>query len=96
MSRVCELSGVGVMSGHKVSHSERKTKRKFLPNLRSVSLFSEALGAAYKFRVTARALSSVEKLGGLDDYLLNTKDCVLSKDALCVKKSVKKASSQKN
>lgn len=89
MSRLCELSGVGVMSGNKVSHSQRKTKRKFLPNLRRVSLTSELLGLEYKFRITARALRSVEVHGGLDGYLLNTKDTVLSGEALSVKKTIK-------
>jgi len=90
MSRLCELSGVGVLSGNNVSHSQRKTKRKFLPNLRRVSLVSEALASSHKFRVTARALRSVEVHGGLDGYLMNTSDSVLSKDALDVKKRVKK------
>lgn len=89
MSRLCELSGVGVMSGNKVSHSQRKTKRKFLPNLRRVSLTSEVLKQQYKFRITARALRSVEVHGGLDGYLLHTNDSVLSSDALSIKKSIK-------
>lgn len=89
MSRLCELSGVGVMSGNKVSHSQRKTKRKFLPNLRRVSLTSEVLKQQYKFRITARALRSVEIHGGLDGYLLRTNDSVLSSDALSIKKSIK-------
>lgn len=89
MSRLCELSGVGVMSGNKVSHSQRKTKRKFLPNLRRVSLASEVLKQQYRFRITARALRSVEIHGGLDGYLLNTNDSVLSSDALSIKKNIK-------
>lgn len=94
MSRLCELSGVGVMSGNKVSHSQRKTKRKFLPNLRRASLASDVLGSTHKFRVTARALRSVEVYGGLDGYLLNTNDEFLSKDALSIKKNIKKLLSQ--
>jgi large subunit ribosomal protein L28 len=91
MSRVCELSGVGVQSGHKVSHSERKTKRKFLPNLQNVTLASDALNTNFKFRVVASMLKSIEVKGGLDNYLLNATDTKLSKDALIVKKKVKAA-----
>ncbi len=91
MSRVCELSGVGVQSGHKVSHSERKTKRKFLPNLQNVTLASDALKANFKFRVVASMLKSIEIKGGLDNYLLNATDTKLSKGALTIKKKVKAA-----
>lgn len=89
MSRLCELSGVGVMSGNNVSHSHRKTRRKFLPNLRKVSLASDVLANSYSFRVTARALKTVEIHGGLDGYLLKTKDSVLSKTALGIKTKIK-------
>ncbi|MCC2647075.1 MAG: rpmB [Rickettsiaceae bacterium] len=91
MSRVCELSGVGVQSGHKVSHSERKTKRKFLPNLQRVTLSSDALNANFRFRVTASMLKSIEVKGGLDNYLMNASDSLLSKHAQLVKKKVKSA-----
>jgi large subunit ribosomal protein L28 len=89
MSRVCELSGVGVMSGHKVSHSEHKTNRKFLPNLRRVTLSSDALGSSHRFRIIARVLKSIEIHGGLDGYLLKAKDCCLSKTAAALKKRIK-------
>ena len=89
MSRVCELSGVGVMSGNNVSHSQRKTKRKFLPNLRNVFLSSEALGVRHKFRIVARMLKTLEVHGGLDNYLLNTRDCCLSQTALDFKRRIK-------
>lgn len=95
MSRVCELSGVGVMSGHKVSHSQIKTKRKFLPNLRNVFLSSEILGVRRKFRVLARMLRTIEVYGGLDNYLLKTKDSLLSSTALEIKKRIKTLQSPK-
>lgn len=94
MSRLCELSGVGVMSGNNVSHSQRKTRRRFLPNLRRVSLASDVLGAEYRLRVAARALRSVEMHGGLDGYLLKTDDVLLSKNALSIKKSIKNIMNQ--
>ena len=70
MSRRCELTGKGPMVGHKVSHSNRKTKRRFLPNLRNVTLISEALGRSVKLRVSANALRTVDHRGGLDAFLL--------------------------
>lgn len=90
MSRVCELTGKGVLSGHKVSHSNHKTKRKFLPNLVNVSLLSDALGRSVKLRVSANALRTVEHRGGLDAFLAKASECELSRDALKVKKELSK------
>lgn len=88
MSRICELTGKSVMSGHKVSHSERKTNRKFLPNLHAVTLSSETLNASYSFRICARALKTVEIKGGLDAFLLNAKKALLSKKAQILQKQI--------
>lgn len=90
MSRVCELTGKAVLSGHKVSHSNRKTKRKFLPNLVNVSLLSDTLGRSVKLRVSANALRTVEHRGGLDAFLAKAADAELSRDALKVKKNLAK------
>ncbi|AGA65121.1 LSU ribosomal protein L28p [Liberibacter crescens BT-1] len=78
MSRICELTGKTVMSGHKVSHANNKTKRKFLPNLCNVTLMSDILGQSYQLRISAAALRSVEHNGGLDNFLLKTKENSLS------------------
>lgn len=86
MARVCELTGKSVMSGNNVSHAVNKTRRRFLPNLQSVSLPSEKLGKALKFRVSASALRSVEHVGGIDAFLLKAKDTQLSKTARQYKK----------
>lgn len=90
MSRVCELTGKAVLSGHKVSHSNRKTKRKFLPNLTNVTLLSDQLGRGVKLRVSTNALRTVEHRGGLDAFLMKASDCELSRDALKVKKELQK------
>jgi large subunit ribosomal protein L28 len=90
MARRCELTGKDVMSGHKVSHSNRKTKRKFLPNLTNVSLISDALGRTVKLRVAASALRTVEHRGGLDGFLAKSHDEELSRDALKVKRDIAK------
>ncbi len=92
MARRCELTGVGPMVGHNVSHSNRKTKRVFLPNLCNVTMHSDRLGKGFKFRVTAAALRTVDHVGGLDAYLAKAGDGVLSKAALKVKRELVKAS----
>ena len=90
MSRVCELTGTGPMVGHNVSHSNIKTKRRFMPNLVNVTLHSEALDQKFSMRVAAKALRTVDKLGGLDAYLAKAKDDVLSDKALKIKKNIAK------
>lgn len=91
MSRRCELTGKGPMSGNNVSHANNKTKRRFLPNLNDVTLASEALGRSFKFRISASALRSVDHRGGLDAFLAKAKDDELSPAALKVKKEIAKA-----
>ena len=91
MSRRCELTGKGPMSGHNVSHANNKTKRRFLPNLQDVSLQSEALGRSVKLRVSSAALRSVDHRGGLDAYLARAKDDELSSNAQKIKREIAKA-----
>ena len=90
MSRRCELTGKAVLSGHLVSHSNRKTKRKFLPNLCNVTLVSDALQRSVRLRVTAHALRSVEHRGGLDAFLAKAKAEELSTGALAIKREIEK------
>ncbi|MFK7870464.1 MAG: 50S ribosomal protein L28 [Roseobacter sp.] len=94
MSRVCELTGKGPMTGNNVSHANNKTRRRFLPNLNDVSLQSESLGRAFKLRISAAALRSVDHRGGLDKFLAKAKDTELSTNALKIKKAIAKASVQ--
>jgi large subunit ribosomal protein L28 len=93
MARRCELTGKGVQTGNNVSHANNKTRRRWLPNLNTVSLVSDALGRTVRLRISASALRSVEHRGGLDAFLLKAKDTELSKAALLVKKEVLKAQS---
>jgi large subunit ribosomal protein L28 len=89
MSRRCELSGVGPMIGHNVSHSNIKTKRRFLPALAETSLQSEALGQSFRLKVTNAVLRTLDYKGGLDVFLVGAKDEQLSARALKIKKQVK-------
>src|SRR5689334_3672632 len=90
MSRKCELTGKTAQVGHKVSHSNRKTKRRFLPNLLNVTVISDALGRSIRLRISANALKSVDHRGGLDAFLLAAKDQDLSPRALEIKRQVTK------
>lgn len=91
MSRVCELSGKGPMTGNKVSHANNKSRRRFLPNLNDVTLISDVLGQSFKFRISAAALRTVDHRGGLDAFLAKAKDDELSTSALKIKKDIAKA-----
>lgn len=91
MSRVCELSGKGPMSGNTVSHANNKSRRRFLPNLNDVTLISDVLGQSFKLRISAHALRSVDHRGGLDAYLKKARDTELSIRALKIKRDVEKA-----
>jgi large subunit ribosomal protein L28 len=90
MSRRCELTGKGAQTGHKVSHSNRKTKRRFLPNLCNVTLISDTLGRGVRMRVSANALKTVDRRGGLDAFLAKAKDDELSVKALDLKRQITK------
>jgi len=90
MSRRCELTGKGAQVGHKVSHSNRKTKRRFLPNLLNVTVMSDSLGRSVRLRVSANALKTIDHRGGLDAFLIKAKDAELSPRVLELKRQIKK------
>ncbi len=90
MSRRCELTGKSRQIGHKVSHSNRKTKRRFLPNLLNVTLISDALERSVRLRISANALKTVDHRGGLDAFLMQAKDAELSPRVLDLKRQIKK------
>jgi len=90
MSRRCELTAKGPQVGHKVSHSNIKTKRRFLPNLVNVTFLSDALAKPVRLRVSTNALKSVDHRGGLDAFLLKAKDAELSQKAVEIKRAIQK------
>src|SRR5437667_10185615 len=90
MSRRCELTAKGPLVGHTVSHSNIKTKRRFLPNLCNVTFISDALGKNVRLRVSTNAIKSVDHNGGLDAYLLKARADVLSPRALDLKRAIEK------
>jgi large subunit ribosomal protein L28 len=90
MSRRCELTGKSAQVGHTVSHSNIKTKRRFLPNLLNVTVISDALGRAVRLRISANALRTIDHRGGLDAFLLKAHNDELSTKALEIKRQVQK------
>jgi large subunit ribosomal protein L28 len=94
MSRICDLTGKGVVAGNNVAHSNTKTKRRFEPNLQSVTLASEALGCKLSLRIATSTLRTVQKRGGLDAFLLATDDAKLPPRARRIKRSIQRAHSK--
>ena len=94
MSRRCELTGKAVLSGHLVSHSNRKTKRKFLPNLVNVTLQSDVLERSVRLRVSANGLRTVEHRGGLDAFLAKAPEAELSPTLRVLKREIAKKRAQ--
>ena len=91
MSRVCELTGKGPMTGNNVSHANNRTRRRFLPNLNDVTLMSEALGRTVSLRVSSAGLRTVDHRGGLDGFMLKAKEADLSPKAAKIRRDIIKA-----
>jgi large subunit ribosomal protein L28 len=95
MSRRCELTAKAPLVGHRVSHSNIKTKRRFLPNLVNVTFLSEALARSVRLRVSTHALKSVDHRGGFDAFLLKARDSELSPKAVDIKREIEKKQAAK-
>lgn len=94
MSRRCDLLDTGPMSGNNVSHSNVKTRRRFEPNLCNVTLTSDTLQQKFKLRVTAATLRTVDFKGGLDTFLMGTKNAKLSDKAMKIKRALIKKTAE--
>jgi large subunit ribosomal protein L28 len=95
MARRCELTGKGVRSGHLVSHANNKKKRVFRPNLQTISLASETLGNDVSLKVSMNALRTIDRVGGLDAFLLKAKNANLSDKALRLKRQIARKQAKK-
>ena len=91
MARVCTVSGKKPHFGNKVSHALNRTRRRWQPNLQVCSFPSEILGKAVQLRLTANGIRTVEHNGGIDAWLLGTRNSRLSETALKVKKQLARA-----
>lgn len=96
MAKRCAITGKGVMTGNNVSHAHNKTRRRFLPNLQVVSIWSEALGQAVRLRLTTSAIRTIEHNGGLDAYLTSTAATKLPDEARKLKKRIERAAESKS
>lgn len=95
MSRRCQITGKGVLSGNNVSHANNRTRRRFLPNLQDASLLSDVLGQAVRMRLCARAIRTIEQKGGIDAYLLATPASRLTDDAKALKRRLLRAQAKR-
>jgi len=95
MARRCGITGKGVQVGNNVSHANNKTKRRFMPNLQTTRLLSDALGQQIRLRLSVNAIRTIEHNGGLDAYLLAMADNKLPTDARRLKRRIEKAAAAK-
>ncbi len=95
MSRHCQMTGKGVLSGNNVSHANNKTRRRYLPNLQETSLLSDALGTQVRVRLCTQALRTIEHNGGLDAFLLSTPNRNLPDTAQALKRRITRASAKR-
>lgn len=95
MSRRCQITGKGVLSGNNVSHANNKTRRRFLPNIQQSSMLSDILGTSVTMRLSTRGIRTVEHNGGIDAFLLSTSNTKLPEEALVIKRRIIKARDKK-
>jgi len=95
MSRRCEITGKGVLSGNNVSHANNKTRRRFLPNLQVTSLLSEALGQTVRLRLSTRAIRTIEHNGGIDAFLLGKNASKLTERGQELKRKITSAKAKR-
>jgi large subunit ribosomal protein L28 len=95
MSRRCQITGKGVLTGNNVSHANNKSRRRFLPNLQETSLLSDILGSSVRLRVSTNGIRTVEHNGGLDAFLLSTPNRKLPTEAQVLKRRILRARDKK-
>ena len=95
MSRRCEITGKGVLTGNNVSHANNKSRRRFLPNLQEQSILSDILGTSIRVRLTTHALRTIEHNGGLDSFLMTTPNRNLPAEAQVLKRRIVRAQAKK-
>jgi len=91
MARRCALTGKGVLTGNNVSHSNIKSRRRYLPNIQAATLLSETLGESVRLKLAASAIRTVEHRGGLDAFLMSTKAAELPTELRRLKRRIERA-----
>ncbi len=95
MSRRCQITGKGVLAGNNVSHANNRTRRRFLPNLQDASLLSDILGLSIRMKLSTRAIRTIEHNGGIDAYILGTREGRLTADAKALKRRLLRAQAKR-
>ena len=95
MSRRCQFTGKGVLTGNNVSHANNKTRRRFLPNMQHTSLMSDILGTPIRVRLSTAAMRTIEHNGGIDSFLLGTPDRTLSAEAKVLKRRLERSQAKR-
>lgn len=88
MARRCELSGKGVLVGNNVSHANNKTKRRYLANLQTTRFYSETLKSFFTFKICVRVIRTIDKVGGIDNFLIKYKRNKMSQKAVDTRKKI--------
>ena len=94
MVKKCSITKKKPMSGNNVSHAKNKTKRRFYPNLHNISFFSEVLGKKVNLKVSSRGINTVEKNGGIDNYIIKAKSSELTEETKKLRKLIVSKSSK--
>ena len=91
MARVCDLTGTKPFSGNKVSHSNIKTRTKWMPNLKDKRYTIPELSKVVTLKLSTRAIRTIDKLGGISQAIMAAKEEKLSEKALKLRANIKKA-----
>jgi large subunit ribosomal protein L28 len=95
MSRRCQFTGKGVLTGNNVSHANNKSRRRYLPNMQQMSLMSDILGTTVRVRLTTNAMRTIEHNGGLDAFLLSTPNRSLPAEAQVLKRRLQRSQAKR-
>jgi large subunit ribosomal protein L28 len=94
MSRRCAITGKGVLTGNNVSHAKNRTRRRFLPNLQTTTLFSETLSRGVRLSLSVRAIRTIEHKGGVDAFLRDTSSSKLPRELRSMKRDLEKRAAE--
>lgn len=90
MSRICDLTGTKPFYGNNVSHSNIKTRTRWLPNLKKKKYLIPELGQILRLTLCARAIKTIDKVGGISAAVFNVKEEALAPNLLKVKRSLER------
>jgi large subunit ribosomal protein L28 len=91
MARVCDLTGTKPFSGNKVSHSNIKTRTKWMPNLKDKRYTIPELSKTVTLKLSTRAIRTIDKLGGISQAIMKAKTEKMSEKTLKLRNEIKKA-----